>query len=44
MCDHVLTICNEEVKDRGVSVTKGIHALIDTSKERKYTIHIYFSG
>lgn len=41
---NICVICNEEVKDRGVSVTKGIHTLIDASKERKDTIHKYLSN
>lgn len=37
----ISVICNEEVKASGVSVSKEIHTLIDASKERKDTNHIY---
>lgn len=40
----ISVICNEEVKESGVSVSKGIHTLIDASKEIKGTNHIYFSN
>lgn len=38
----IYVICNEEVKDSGVSVTKEIHTLIDASKERKKRYNLYF--
>lgn len=36
----ISVICNEEVKESGVSVSKGIHTLIDASKERIDTNHM----
>lgn len=40
----ISVICNQEVKDSGVSVSKGIHTLIDANKEWKDTNHIYLSN
>ena len=36
---NICVICNEEVKDAGVTVTKGINTLIKCSIERKDEIH-----